>query len=182
MTRFYHILLMILAPFCIIGMWSAVKFIWRHEKKIVVCLLVVAVLVPYFLFQTNFVYEVAGSQSWSIPLSGYRMDPVQLYGNYGYIDGYSVHGALWVSANVPYQNNLVADNDLYTALTAYGLIYRGYVIGLTSATVMHSGEYAYLSYLSVNYQQLSYNYSLEPIFNQTDLIYSNGGSNIYYQP
>jgi uncharacterized membrane protein len=182
MTRFYHILLMILAPFCIIGMWSAVKLIWRHEKKIVVCLLIVAVLVPYFLFQTNFVYEVAGSQSWSIPLSGYRMDPVQLYGNYGYIDGYSVHGALWVSANVPYKNNLVADNDIYSALTAYGLIYRGYVIGLTPTTIMHSGEYAYLSYLSVNYQQLSYNYTLEPIFNQTDLIYSNGGSNIYFAP
>jgi hypothetical protein len=47
---------------------------------------------------------------------------------------------------------------------------------------MHSGEYAYLSYLTVNYQQLSYNNTLEPVFNQTDQIYSNGGSNIYYAP
>ena len=67
-------------------MWAASKFVLKHEKTIVVSLLVVAVLVPYFLFQTNFVYQVAGTDSWSIPLSGYRMDPVRLYGDYGYID------------------------------------------------------------------------------------------------
>jgi len=105
MTRFYHILLMILAPFCIIGMWAfsqlLFKFKFKNENKIIVSLLIVAVLVPYFLFQTNFVYEVAKTESWSIPLSEYRMNPIQLYGYYGFIDTFSVYGAQWVSSNVP---------------------------------------------------------------------------------
>lgn len=121
MARFYHILLMLLAPFCIIGMWASSKFILRHERTMVVSLLIVAIVVPYFLFQTNFAYEVTKSESWSVPLSGYRMDPLTLYGVYGYIDSYSVYGAQWVSGNVPYQYNIIGDNGFYTALTAYGL-------------------------------------------------------------
>ena len=186
MTRFYHILLMILAPFCIIGMWAfsqlLFKFLFKNEKKIIVTLLVVAVLVPYFLFQTNFVYEVAKTESWSIPLSEYRMNPVQLYGYYGFIDTYSVYGAQWVSSNVPYQYNIAADNGLFTALTAYGVVYRGYVTGLDNNTILRPGEFAYLSYISVEYEKLTSNGTLPRVLNQTDVVYSNGGSEIYYNP
>jgi uncharacterized membrane protein len=128
MTRFYHILLMILAPFCVVGMWTFALFlsksVFKHEKRILVSLLVIAVLVPYFLFQTNLVYEVTKTDSWSVPLSGYRMNPLLLYGSYGFIDTYSVYGARWVSENVPYENNIAADNGLFTSLTAYGVVYR----------------------------------------------------------
>ena len=183
MTRFYHMLLMFLAPFCIIGMWTSVQFVFKHEKIILVLLLIVAVLVPYFLFQTNFVYEVAKTESWSIPLSEYRMNPLQLYYNYGYIDSQNVYCAEWVSNNFPYQNNtLVADTALDTALIAYGLIYPGYIENLTNTAVIYPGEFVCLSYLSVNYEKLTWNGTLSPILNQTDLIYSNGGSEVYEDP
>ncbi|MGA2385812.1 MAG: DUF2206 domain-containing protein [Candidatus Bathyarchaeia archaeon] len=182
MTRFYHILLMFLAPFCVIGMWTSVKFVFKHEKTILFSLLVVAILVPYFLFQTNFVYEATKTESWSIPLSGYRMDPLQLYGNYGYVDSNSMYSSEWISNNVPYQNNLVADYGLYNALVAYGSIYPGYFGDLSNTTVLHSGEFVGLSPLSVNYEKLTWNDTILPILNQTDLIYSNGGSQVYYLP
>ena len=186
MTRFYHILLMILAPFCIVGMWAFSqvfsKLVFKHEKTIIVSLLIVAVLVPYFLFQTNLVYEVAKTESWSIPLSEYRMDPVQLYGLYGFIDANSVYGAQWVSAHVPYQYNIAADNGLFTSLTAYGVVYRGYVTGIDNSTVLHPGEFVYLSYISIEYEKLTSNGTLPKLLNQTDVIYSNGGSEIYYVP
>ncbi len=185
MDRFYHILLMVLAPFCIIGMWSLAKLIRKREKTVIVALLVVAILVPYFLFQTNFVYAVAHTDSWSIPLSQNTMSPLRLYGDYGFIDSYSMHGAQWVQNNVPLVNNtLIGDNGLYTALTAYGLYYRGYVIGLSPDTVVYPGQYAYLSYISLYYQQAPSvsNNTLPAIFNQTDLIYSNSGSAVFYGP
>jgi uncharacterized membrane protein len=182
MTRFYHILLMMLAPFCIVGIWAFSQLIFKHEKKILVSLLVVAVLVPYFLFQTNFAYEVDKTESWSIPLSGYRMSPLRLYGDYGYIDRYSVYGAQWVSKNVPYQYNIAADNGLFTALTAYGLVYRGYVTEIRNDTILHPGEFAYLSYISINFEKLTSNGTLQTVLNQTDVIYSNGGSEIYCKP
>lgn len=182
MSRFYHILLMMLAPFCIIGVWSFVKFIFKQEKTILVSLLVIAILVPYFLFQTNFAYEVAKTDSWSISLSKNRMNPMRLYGDFGYIESYSVYGAEWVSTNVPYKNNIVGDNGLFTALTAYGLIYRGYVGELKNDTIISPGEFAYLSYITVNYATMIPNNTLSTVFNQTDLVYSNGGSEIYCGP
>ncbi len=184
MTRFYHILLMFLAPFCIIGMWTSVQFVFKHEKTILVALVIVAVLVPYFLFQTNFVYEVAKTESWSIPLSGYRMNPLQLYGTDGYIDSHSVYCSEWISNNVPYQNNnnTVVDTGLDNALTAYGLVYPGYIGNLTYYSAINPGEFIGLSTYSVTYEKIAWNGTLPAIINHTDLIYSNGGSEVYEAP
>ena len=180
MTRFYHILLMFLAPFCIIGIAALSQFLFKKEKKLVVALIIVAVLVPYFLFQTNFIYEVAGAQSWSISLSENSMSQLQLYGSYGFIDSYSVHGAQWVSKYVPYQYNLAGDNGLYTSLMAYGLVYRGYVTPLTNNTVLNDGEFVYLSYISIHVSQQN-DTSLQKL-NQTSVVYSNGGSEVRFNP
>jgi len=182
MTRFYHILLMILAPFCAVGIWVTADFLSKRRTQVVFVALAVLVLVPYFLFQTNFVYEVAGAQSWSIPLSGYRMDPLQLYGSDGYIDTFSVYGANWVSSTVPYKYNLAADNALYTSLTAYGLIYRGYMTTLTNETVLRSGQFVFLSYISIYYEPQTSNGTYRTMLNQTDVVYSNGGSEVNYTP
>lgn len=182
MTRFYHIMLMILAPFCVVGIWVASCYLFKRKKETMFLVLVVAVLVPYFLFQTNLVYEVAGSESWSIPLSSYRMSPMQLYGSYGFIETFSVYGAKWVSSNIPYEYNLAADNAYYTSLTAYGLIYRGYMKEIVPTTVISSGEYAFLSYITINYEPLSSNGTVQRLLNQTDVVYSNGGSEVYYVP
>jgi uncharacterized membrane protein len=173
---------MLLAPFCIIGIWAFAKFVLKNEKKLVVGILIVAVLVPYFLFQTNLVYEVAKTDSWSIPLSGYRMDPMRLYGQYGYIDPFSVRSAEWVSGNVPYKYNLYGDNGLFTSLTAYGVIYRGYIYPLSNTSIISPGQYVWLSYISINFDPTPSNSSFNAVLAGTDVVYSNGGSNVYYQP
>jgi uncharacterized membrane protein len=182
MTRFYHILLMILAPFCVAGMWITAGYLSKHKKQIVFTVLVIGVLVPYFLFQTNLIYEVTGAESWSIPLSGYRMDPTQLYGNYGYVDPFSVYGARWTGANVPYENDLAADNAYYTSLTAYGPIYRGYMTPLDPSIPLHGGEYVFLSYISIEYQQQTTNGTIPPMVTQTSVVYSNGGTEVRFVP
>ena len=182
MTRFYHILLMILAPFCAVGMWMLTQYLTKHKRQLLFSVLVVGVLVPYFLFQTNFVYEVAGSESWSVPLSGYHMPATLLYGHCGYIDTLSVQGAKWVSANVPYEYNIHADNGLYTSLTAYGLVYRGYIKELTNNTQLYGGQYAYLSYITINHEQATSNGTIPRLLNQTDIVYSNRGSEVYFVP
>ncbi|MDR0372311.1 MAG: DUF2206 domain-containing protein [Nitrososphaerota archaeon] len=182
MTRFYHILLMILAPFCAVGMWLMAQYLSKHKRQLVFSLLVVGILVPYFLFQTNFAYEVAGSESWSVPLSSYRMSSTLLYGHVGFIDPFSVHGANWVSANVPYEYNIYGDNGLYTSLTAYGLVYRGYVKELTATSELYGGQFAFLSYITIHYEQATSNGTIPMLLNQTDIVYSNGGSEVYFVP
>jgi uncharacterized membrane protein len=182
MTRFYHILLMILSPFFVIGIVAFTDLIIKNHKALVASLLIVAVLVPYFLFQTNMVYEVAQGDSWSVPLSKQRMSPMRLYGEFGYIDDFSVRGAQWLSAYTRYENNTVADNALFTALTAYGLVYRGYARELRGDTVIESGEIVYLSYISINYANLVENNTVPIVLNQTNVIYSNGGSEVRSGP
>ena len=57
MTRFYHIVLFFLAPLCVVGVEFLVHSVIRQKKELAVSILLLVVLVPYFLFQTNFVYE-----------------------------------------------------------------------------------------------------------------------------
>jgi uncharacterized membrane protein len=187
MTRFYHILLFFLAPFCVMGAEFIVKLLSKREKEFAVSALLLIVLVPYFLFQTGFVYEVTGSDSWSIPLSGYRMNALRLYGQYGYTDAYSVYGAQWLSENIDVENSgLYADESARSSvLTIYGMIYRGHVNGLSNITIVAANGVVYLSTLNVvdgviPFGRLSWNTSeLSSVFDDLNVVYANGGSEIY---
>lgn len=183
MTRFYHILLFFLAPFCVIGAEFIVKLLSKREKEFAVSALLLIVLVPYFLFQTGFVYEVTGSDSWSIPLSGYRMSALRLYGQSGYTDAYSVYGAQWLSENVDVKNSgLYADGfSLNNVLTIYGMFYRGDVNWLSNTTRVAENGVVYLSRLNVvEGVTSSWNTSeLSSVFDDLNVVYANGGSEIY---
>jgi len=89
LTRFYHICLFLLAPLCISGgeiIWSAASKLARsttcrirgtidnltlpQNSSLYFKLLALAVLIPYFLFNTGFVFEVGGCRPNSgIPVS-----------------------------------------------------------------------------------------------------------------
>jgi uncharacterized membrane protein len=109
MSRFYHIVLFFLAPFFVLGCTSLAGFLTKKRREIVSALLVACILIPYLLFQTGFVYEVAGDQSWSVPLSKYRMDPILLKGSFGYVDEPSVYGAEWLSKTIARNSLVYAD-------------------------------------------------------------------------
>jgi len=121
MTRFYHILLFFLAPLCVLGAESLGKLVSRRQTQLVASILLLIVLVPYFLFQTGFVYELTGTQSWSLPLSKNRMDTVFLRSNVGCFDECEVFGASWMSQNVDVTNRRIYSDSpsKYFVLTSY---------------------------------------------------------------
>lgn len=189
MTRFYHVLLFFLAPLCVIGAKVLVSFVSKHKEKLLVSILLLSVLVPYFLFQTNFVYEVTESDSWSIPLSKYRMDASRLYGSFGYIDAYSVYGAQWATENVNLERSeLYADRvSQNNVLTAYGMIYRGYVNVVSNVTMVANNGTVYLSTLNVAHGKIygqggAWNTSELSFIFDLNRIYTNGGSEVYKKP
>jgi uncharacterized membrane protein len=187
MTRFYHILLFFLAPLCVVGAGLIVKLLSKREKKLAVYTLLLFVLIPYFLFQTNFVYEVTGSDSWSVPLSGYRMDALRLYGKMGYTDAYSVYGAQWLSKNVDFNNSTLYADERTQAnvLTMHAMIHSDYVNELSNVTTLADNGFVYLSSLNVVEDTIPYGSfvwnSSELSFSFDDLnkIYTNGGSEVY---
>ncbi|MHA2231947.1 MAG: DUF2206 domain-containing protein [Candidatus Hodarchaeales archaeon] len=187
MTRFFHILLFFLAPVCLFGAGALVKFIFRREAKLKVMILLLAVLVPYFLFQTSFVYEVTGSDSWlTVPLSKYRMGGLRLYGQSQYVGELDVFGAQWFHKNVEVgQNQIYSDFvSRYVTLTTYGLTYRPYVEMITNTTRIAASGTVYLNQLNVVdgvivHPTQWWNYSDIPFLGNLNKIYSNGGSEIY---
>jgi uncharacterized membrane protein len=189
MTRFYHILLFFLAPLGALGADTLIKAISKNRTKVEGTLLFLAVLVPYFLFQTNFVYEVVGSDSWSIPLSKYRMDSLRLYASYSYIDGPSVFGAKWLLENTdPKHARIYADAQaLRAAVTYAGLTLQYPLETLSNATIPMIGGTIYLNKLNTVYGKIvgeynRWNYSDLSFLNDLDLTYSNGACEIYRNP
>jgi uncharacterized membrane protein len=191
MSRFYHILLFFLAPLCVIGAEFIVNLFLRRKKEFAVYVLMLLVLVPYFLFQTEFVYEVVGSDSWSIALSGYRMNALRLYGQYGYPDAYGVYGAQWASKMLNGNNvTLYADERTFiNVLTMYGMIPEGN--SLSNTTLMTKNSFVFLSTLNVIYGKVPYEQfrfiwnvsEFSYVLDNSSMIYTNGGCEIYrYQP
>lgn len=187
MTRFYHILLFFLAPLCVIGGQAIIQIVSKRERRFWFSILLLLVLVPYFLFQTNFVYEITKSESWSVSLSKDRMSPMYLYGHSGYTDACSVFGAQWLARNV--NSNLPVYSDASSAgnvLRTYGLIYNSNM--LSNVTTVETDGVIYLNTLNVEYgiivgNTLTWNSTdLSSIFNGSNLIYDNGNSAIYQNP
>jgi len=185
MTRFYQVLLIFLAPLCIIGGKVLVGLISKN-LDVLAPVLLIAVLIPYFLFQTSVVYEVTKNDSYSVPLSKYRINPIRLYGQFGYIDAYSAFGAQWLSKNgqIP-RFSLHADTaSKHSVLSIYGMIYRGYVDDLLNTTTLSKGDYVYLDTLNVKYGWIasgpSWNLTeLSFTFDEPSKLYTNGNCEIY---
>jgi uncharacterized membrane protein len=185
MTRFYHILLFFLAPLCALGAETIAKIINKRNTEMKVSIIIFIVLVPYFLFQTNFVYEVVGSDSWSVPLSKHRMSATKLYGELGYTDVYIVYGSRWLSSNVAIKNmQIYSDSIARNWLRGYGLISPGYVESLSNVTQVATNGIVYLSSLNVNENILvgkyfSWNLSEIHFIGDLSKVYTNGGSEVY---
>jgi uncharacterized membrane protein len=185
MTRFYHILLFFLAPFCVIGAEVIVELVSKRRVKLGTSILLLIVLVPYFLFQTGFVYEVAGTQSWSVPLSKYRMDNLILMRGFAYVNSWKAYSASWLNEHVNVQSvDVYADTSAHE-LGSYGML--RYVQFLSNTTETAPNGIVYLSYLNVvegiivtgnyvfNSTQLSYIHNMNKV-------YDNGGGQIYIPP
>jgi len=186
MSRFYHILLFFIAPLCVIGAELIIELMFKRKDELKITVLLLIVLVPYFLFQTGFVYEVTSSESWSLPLSKYRMSGIRLYTEFGLYDEYSISGAQWLSKNVAVgTTQMYADSFSRTnELRSYGFVWPGYVEILSNITEVKPNGVVYLNSLNIIEGKvvgtgLLWNSSEFHFLHDLNKIYSNGGSGIY---
>ncbi|MEM2971688.1 MAG: DUF2206 domain-containing protein [Candidatus Bathyarchaeia archaeon] len=185
-TRFYHVLLFFLAPLCVLGAKIVASIFSRWKKEMMISFLLLTVLIPYFLFQVGFVYEVTGSDSWSVPLSKYRMSAYRLYSQIGYATAYSIFGAEWISNNVAIgHTQIYADScGRVGDLKCYGAVYGGYVEVLSNVTGIKSNGVVYLNSLNVIEgifvgSHYLWNTSEFGFLSDLNIVYSNGGCEIY---
>lgn len=181
MERFYQTTLIILAPLAVLGGKTIVELIPNPNfRKLYTPLLVFIVFIPLFLFQTGFVYEVTNVRSWSLPLSMYRWDDLELYGFI--VNAQEVTGAQWLPEYTN-QTTVYMYSDIvsrFNVLTGYGMIERGRVFYLSNTTRLASNELIYLANVDLVNKGYIFNISvISPILGNQNKIYSNGGCEIY---
>ena len=144
---------------------------------------------PYFFFQTGFVYAFTGTDSYSLSLNLNGMDPVRLYNHFGYISDQDVAGAQWIANNVNYKHTpLYADSSSRSAiLTTYAMIFYGYSNPIYNVTQLQDIGILYMNKLNVvdgivTGSDLWSTAEFSYIFNNTNKIYSNGANDVYSNP
>jgi len=186
MDRFYQTTLVLLAPFCILGGKTVLSLISKFKKDSVsTALLCLIVLVPLFLFQTGFVYEIAKVDSYSYPLSGYRWDQVTL--STWIVTSQEVTASRWMSFYSDFRDHAVYSDFVakYKVLSSYSTLDRSTIRVFSNSTVFVEKDYIYFRNGMTSDGKI-YNGLYWWDLNQTTVllenqnaVYSNGNCEIY---
>ena len=201
MTRSYHLALLVLAPFCVIGGITVFRMIGRvvkvpwTNKSVRRSLKVLSVyFVIFLLYQTGFVFQVAEGYSGSISISqeGIKKygDAKEKMGFYNcYIPEQDVFGARWLSKNRDTTSKVYAElTQRNNVLNSYGMMSRSSSLLTNTTTKIEKGAYIYLGHLNVVegigtgpllYRNLWNMTEILPLIKRENKIYSNGCSEIY---
>jgi len=172
-SRWYHITLITLAPFCILGgewVWLGISSLWhrlRHavnkavaenaeDNQAYLKFVTLGVLIPYFLFTSGFIYEVTGDRvtdkidaPYSIALSSYRLD---LAGVFYWQDGAA---AQWLAQRANDETKVYTDHHTFKILEFYG--FPGQITAVPcDASKLKEDSYIYLSTWNTNKGELTF--------------------------
>ena len=195
-SRFYHVTLFFLAPLCILGGLNLLKFLGRLNipkyflrnrinEKTLLSLLLFCILIPFFLFQTGFVYEVTNEESYTLSLGSYRLSALS-QANLGLLTDAEVQSGNWLSQNAGFYKIVYAD---ISSLNIFTYTQLNRAVFAISPVYFSSGSYVYLREYNVEdgivftdsgqYTSLSLNQIVPSLNNDANLIYSTGSCEIF---
>ena len=187
MQRFYQTALLILAPLCILGGKTILEYVPKLKTKNLGTILTLAVLIPVFLFQTEFVYALTGDYMSNMTLGVDRMDEVKLYT--WITNEQEVLGAQWLPKHVNITQVIVYTDgvSLLHDLTSYGLINRERIRVLSNTTrTLDSNSFIYLRRINIVHGIMQERYlgqwntsDISSLIDSQNKIYSNGNCDIY---
>ncbi len=189
-TRMYHMSLLFLAPFSIVGGDLVLTQFTELRKSHMVTIANSIIIASLFLFESGFIYEVTGDVSYSIPLSLYRKDRASIYGR-GYLTEHlDVIGAEWLSSNVVLKENMTIYADgisVFCGLNSYGVLPSDYAEMLDNSTRLKNADaYVYLrkfntfdGKIALTRQQWLNTSDISLELEALHKIYSNGGAEIF---
>ncbi len=162
-------------------------------------LLISALLITYFMFQSGFVNEVAGAAPISLSLTIDKGRFVRS-GNLGAYDAFTfeenVFGAKWLVSHTDLGQEpdvsgpaLFSDEGAaYWVLPSYGMLDPANIHILSNASIVPEGSYIYLRSLNIVYglfEESDGVHNITELSNtlaSTDTVYSNGESEILWSP
>lgn len=202
MTRIYHVTLIALSPLFIIGgvfiiekLIIKIKIKNEINQNHIILILILTVLVPYYLFNTGFVYEMTNDVPFSMSLGMERMKndtftKVQFYNTY--TPDQDVYSAMWFHNNRNITKTIYGDRDSgLNVLNSYGMIPRNTLFAPFRGSDLYTplfrgGYYLYLRKFNVCDDVFVVSSTFEvnttvisPLFNESSKVYSNGCGDIY---
>lgn len=189
--RLYHIVSIFLSPFCIIGGYTVFKMIRVNNFRVIVYIIIIL----FFLFNTGIVNELTNDPPKSISLCQERvMNSKNVEYKASFYDDCNtfeqdVYGIGWFSMNTKNNAKIYSDYITGNPIASYGIAVRKYMLSNTIDKV-ERGAYIYLGYPNIVGNVLlgpkpvglvAYNTTeMYPLLDLTNKIYSNGGSEIYF--
>jgi len=206
LTRFYHIVLLFLSPFFVLGgmtfsSWirKMVGFLHRKSRndswRKLELRMISIVLIASFLFQVGLVNHILGDVPvFASPLDIGRLkatnDPFLKTSLYNvYTPEQEISSVVWLSREMNETSVVYADLRARVLLICYGLIPTDQTSLLYSGTTLDQGAYVYLRTVNTvdglvwtfRKEIIGFNEIL-PLLNENNKVYSNGDSEVYYAP
>lgn len=199
--RLFHISLLVLAPFAIVGFTEIVRIFLRNssEQQRISNYFISLLIVTLLLFNIGALYEITHDSPNSLSLSQETIknyDDIRVKGQFvNLMREEDVHSAVWLEEyRDDYKSIFITkgNGEGSSALVSYGMIIDDLVNIDDKSTIM-SGDYVFLGFVNVVLdvgiglnKKLSsptyYNMSeLDPLLYQCSRIYNNGGNNIFSQ-
>jgi uncharacterized membrane protein len=211
-TRWYHIGLLTLAPFCLIGaetIWEllalAIREVGRRKpaggnsnsNEGYLKYFTLFILIPYFIFTSGIFFELSRYQDisrvdipYSIALSSQRLDII------GIFNSQDLAGASWLKDEGDHRSTVYADDHALKVFSLFG--YPNPIVHFTRDTPAARSTYMYftswnntkgeLTFASTgkpglrDHVQINDLPGLEAIIGNSDRVYCNGGSVLLRTP
>ena len=176
LSRVYLQSLTVLCLPAIIGGLTAFSFISKVRKQIVGIIFVL-----FFLFSTGFIFQLFGGGTTFMHLNNYGDEFDRRYTHES-----EIASAKWLSLNMQRSALVYADQLANLRLISFGNA-NGVKYEIFPFTI-DKNAYVYLSYTNLNERKafinytgdlLSYNYPVNFLNDNKNLLYNNGGSGIY---
>lgn len=160
--------------------------------------IIASILVMTYLFNIGLIDHVTQGYPYSYSLDLERREKssdlsIQVGTHSQYFIDQEVYGAKWLPKNINSTSTVYADwNSEVTVLKSYALLPDVTMRQITNTSILDSGDYIYLKYLNIRIGVVSDNLgmgslmfntsALSPVVSECDMVYSNGGSEIYFKP
>lgn len=187
MERFYHVAILIIAPLVILGGETLSRLLFKQKNSALALSLVLLVLIPNFLFETGFIYEVTNDVSYYLPFGMQKVKGIQ---RLVFLEQ-EVLSAKWLSKYINVSRKVVyADSpSALQVLTSYGRLTTENTPFLYNTTEsLENRAYVYLRQENLLddtmvTERLLWNTSnISSLLDNQNKIYSNGASEILWVP
>jgi uncharacterized membrane protein len=191
MSRIYHIVLIAISPLLMVGGVFVINKIFNIRNRLkqdhVILILIFGILIPYFLFNTGFVYEITNDSPTSMSLGMERMKDNNIT-KISFFSAYTpeqdVFSARWLYRTKDVNKIIYADDiSKQHFLISYGMTPFDRVRSLYDSKNLNfidPSHYLYMNEFNVCYGNPLVNRSvIFPYFSNSSRIYSSGCGEIY---